>query len=125
MHVELVFEEAEKRKEIETLLVQLQGAIRSENTADVDSAIDVQETLMSPQMQQAFIMTKKCVLVALARHTATRAVDNTVPACACACKIYIKGSKKSQIISKNFPQQQISSHEESKAVSEVNRMSRQ
>ena len=38
---------------------------------------------------------------------------------------YIKGSKQSQIISKGFPQQQISSHEESKAVSEVNRMSRQ
>ena len=38
---------------------------------------------------------------------------------------YIKGSKQSQIISKGFPQQQISSHEESKSVSEVNRMSRQ
>ena len=37
---------------------------------------------------------------------------------------YIKGSKQSQIIPKGFPQQQISSHEESKAVSEVNRMSR-
>ena len=59
MHVGLVFEEAKKRKEIETLLVQLQGAIRSENTADVDSAIDTQETLMSLQMQQAFLLTKK------------------------------------------------------------------
>ena len=68
---------------------QLQGAIRSENTADVDSAIDIQETLMSLQMQQAFLLTKKyCVLVALARHTTTRAVGNTEPACACARKIY-------------------------------------
>jgi len=78
---------------------------------------------MSPQMQQAFYVEKKCnvfLLLSLDLLPSGQWTILNVP----VLVSYIKGSKQSQIIPKGFPQQQISSHEESKAVSEVNRMSR-